>query len=167
MNIDINKLMEGMTSFGQDAQQGTLGLSNPIIAAQYQNGGNSTGAGFDWTQQAYGPEAMGDMSLGQADGGMMGGIFSDSGMLSKDNLAMGGDLLGIGTGLMGMYNSFQDRNMMEDMIGYGKDTANRDLANTALLTNQRLDDRANAKNAFNAGVRPDRQYQHVDGSAIT
>jgi len=167
MSIDINKLIDGISSmelFGSNDNQSTLGLSNPNIAAAYQDNGKM-GTGFDWTQQAYGPEAMSDMSIGQVNGeGMLGGIFSDSGMLSKNNLSSMGDVVGMGTGLMSMYNSFQDRNMMEDMIAYGKDTTNRNLANSALLTNQRLDDRAAAKNAWNP--QANKKYQHVDGSAI-
>ena len=168
-NIDIDKLISSISSFGSD---GAGGINSPLgnnnVASLWENPGGFSEGTMNLTDNISGMNGMNFSTLGglgnQGGGGMFGDLFSDSGMLSKSNLATGSDLLGIGTGLMGMYNSFQDRNMMEDMVEYGKDSANRNLSNSALLTNQRLDDRAAAKNAWNP--QANKKYQHVDGSAI-
>ena len=149
-SLNITELLKGFGIGGDNEGFGAQG--NYFDQASFdQLSAESLPTGFGGV-----PSAGGSSSLS--------GIFGDNGFLSKDNLSMGSDIIGMGTGIMGMYNSMQDRGMMEDMIDYGKDTANRDLSNQALLTNQRLEDRAAAKNAWNPNANV--EYSPVDGSPI-
>lgn len=155
--MDISKWLNSITNFGSDPST-QLNNTIPLAESGYEGvlGGTEGSPSFMDTISQYG--------MGANDGGTFGGLFSDSGLLSKDNLSAGGDLMGMATGAMGMYNSYKDRGMMEDMIDYGKDTANRNLSNQAILINDRLKNQARAQNALTNS----NSYQavQVDGSPI-
>lgn len=140
-------------------------LSNIGIGGDKGTGGINSGLGNSTMDEIETLSAMGNMQgipsvngvanpmgaftggfPGNSTGGFMSGIFGDEGILSKDNLAMGSDIVGMGTGIMGMYNSIQDRKIMDDMVKYGKRSADRDRSNTAIMYNDKATNQAKARN---------------------
>lgn len=143
--INMPQLFQG--SYGMPAYAGlsTLPSSNNLIAA-----GGQPAYGSDWS--------FTDSGGGGGNPGFMGGILGRTDPDGTKHAGWGGLALGAASGIGNAYLGMKQYGLAKDSLKENKRQFNQNFGAQQKMTNSRLEDRQNARNAASGGQQDTASY---------